>query len=222
MPSHQFDIKFLRYVLALLFIIGGFIPTITYFYIAHSTAPYIFEAGSDLPNAETALVLGTSKYLRNGKPNDFFKYRMEAAHDLYAGDKVNEILLSGDHHSKRYNEPQSMKVSLKERGIPEEVILLDPAGFRTFDSVIRAKELLGNRKIVIVSQQFHVERALFIARAKGMQAYGFIAYDSNDPVSNVTVKIREAYARVLTLLDLYLLETEPQIKPIPNQLLSAS
>lgn len=222
MSSRLFYKKILRYVLALLIIGGVIIPTLTYFYIAHSTAPYIYEAGSDLPPSETALVLGTAKYLRNGKTNDFYKYRMEAAHDLYAGNMVNEILLSGDHHSKRYNEPQSMKVSLNERGVPDEAILLDPAGFRTFDSVIRAKELLGNRQIVIVSQQFHLERALFIARAKGMQAYGFIAYDSNDPISNVKVKVREAFARVRTLLDLYLLDTEPKIKPIPNQLSSAS
>lgn len=185
------------------------LPLATYYYFSYKTADLIFDSPKDVPRSETALVLGTSKYLKGGKVNQFFRHRMDAAQLLYIHGKVRKIILSGDHQTDYYNEPLAMKSSLKAQGIPEEIMVMDPSGLRTFDSVIRAYKIYGVKEVTIVSQRFHLERALFIAKKHGVKAYGFVADDTNDNFTNLRQNIRECYARVLTLVDLYAFETQP-------------
>ena len=157
---------------------------------------------SDIPHRYVALVLGTSPKGRFGGPNRFFIARINAAAELYQAGKIDKILVSGDNHRKGYNEPEAMQQALIEKGIPEEIISLDYAGFRTFDSVIRAKEVFGQQAFIVVSQQFHNERAVFIAGKKGIDAFGYNAADVSFRRGGLVTHVREWGARCKVFLDL--------------------
>lgn len=168
---------------------------------------------------KTALVLGTSKRVAPGRINKFYQYRMDAVKSLYAANKIKYVIVSGDNSTIHYNEAREMKKSLIELGIPEEVIIEDFAGFRTLDSVIRAKLVFGQDSLIIVSQPFHNERALFIANHHNIKA---IAFNAEKVAARVAPKtyFREVLARVKCVLDLYILGTMPKYykdqEPFPN------
>lgn len=170
--------------------------------------PYITSDLDNLPKAKVAVILGTSTYLTNGNKNLYFVYRMDAAEELYKSGKVEYILVSGDNRHKEYNEPIAMQKALLDRGIPEDRIVLDYAGFRTLDSMIRAKDVFGQSQFIVVSQRFHNERAVYIARHREIQATGYNARDVNVSAGFKT-QLREVLARVKMMLDLYILKTEP-------------
>ena len=163
---------------------------------------YIFNTTDTLPECKTAVLLGTSKFMRNGTKNYFFYNRIKAAETLLKSGKAKYIIISGDNSLSYYNEPEDMKKELMKAGIPDSVIYLDYAGFRTFDSMIRAKEVFGQTKFIVVSQQFHNERAVFIARKYGIEAYGYNAEDV-DAYSGFKTKVRELFARVKVFVDVY-------------------
>ena len=156
---------------------------------------------SMLPNYTTGLLLGTSKHVVGGGKNLYFEYRIQAAVDLYQAGKIKNIIVSGDNGTTEYNEPQEMKNVLVERGIPEDKIYLDYAGFRTLDSVIRAREIFGQNEIIIISQKFHNQRAAFIASQNGINAFGYNAQDVNAVIGRKT-NSREYFARVKVFLDI--------------------
>ena len=131
--------------------------------ISNSTQLQTYSFIEDIPQKKVGLVLGTSKYISNGQDNLFYVYRLNAAKELFENQKVEFLILSGDNSTNQYNEPQTMKTDLVELGIPEDKIFLDYAGFRTLDSVIRAKEIFSEDDFTIISQEFHNQRALFIA-----------------------------------------------------------
>ena len=161
----------------------------------------LYDTVPDVPHYHTALVLGTSPTGRSGGPNLFFLARIEAAAELYKAGKIDRILVSGDNRKRGYNEPEEMKKALVDKGIPEKVIFLDYAGFRTLDSVVRAKEVFGQSEFIVVSQRFHNERAVFIAGKKGIKAVGFNAADVRGRYGLIT-HIREWGARCKVFLDL--------------------
>lgn len=163
----------------------------------------------EVPKHDVALVLGTVARLSNGYRNLFFEYRMNAAAELYKKGKVKHFILSGDNHSTGYDEPSDMKAALIKRGIPARAITLDYAGFRTLDSIVRAKEVFGQNKLIIVSQPFHNERALFIAHAKGIEAHAYNA-KSVSRRYGFKIYVREYFARVKAVLDVYILGTKPK------------
>lgn len=169
----------------------------------------VFKVAYDLPKKKTALLLGTSKYLGWKSENLYYKFRIEAALDLWNAKKVDFFLISGDNGSKNYNEPKMMKDDLIKRGVPKDRIYLDYAGFRTFDSVIRARDIFGQNSFVVVSQDFQVERAIFIASKNNIEAIGFSA-KSVSYKFNPQMYLRELLARTLMMLDLYILGTEPK------------
>ncbi len=154
-------------------------------------------------------MLGTSQYLSNGDRNLYFSYRIEAAYALYRAKKVAYILVSGDNGEKTYNEPKKMRDALIKKGVPAEKIVLDYAGFRTLDSVVRAKEVFGQESFIVVSQKFHNERALYIAENRGLKAFGFNARDVAQ-YAGFKTHLREYLARVKMMLDLYILGTSPK------------
>jgi len=163
---------------------------------------------ADIPRTKTALLLGTGKTLSNGQPNAYFYNRIRAAAGLYKSGKIQYIIVSGDNSQKDYNEPEDMQVALMEYGIPQERIFLDHAGFRTLDSVVRAKEIFGQTKLVIISQKFHNERAVFLAKQNGIEAFGYNAADVNK-YAGFKTNLREYLAKAKAYLDL-LLGVEPK------------
>lgn len=170
------------------------------FKIENTTEDYVTGNISKLPNEKVGVVLGTGKFLANGQPNLYFTYRMDAAAELYHAGKVKYFIVSGDNSQKNYNEPEDMKLELMARGIPERHIFEDFAGFRTLDSVVRAKEIFGQQSYIIISQQFHNERAVFLAHQKGINAYGYNAKDVNK-YAGFKTNLREKFARAKVFWD---------------------
>lgn len=188
---------------------------------------YTYDDVNAVPYNRVALVLGTSKYLIGGSPNHYFKYRIKAAAELYNNGKVDYILVSGDNATVQYNEPRQMRRALIQAGIPASAIYSDYAGFRTLDSIVRAKEVFGQAHFTVVSQAFHNERAIFIARHFGIEAVGFNAVDPS-AYQGIKTRVREVFARLMGLLDLYVLDKGPKFLgepiviggPVPCQALS--
>lgn len=179
-----------------------------YTWVERSTQKFVAHQTNELPHCKAALVLGTSHRNKWGGANLFFKYRMQAAYQLYQSGKVDYLVLSGDNRKATYNEPEEMRKHLLVLGVPDTALYLDYAGFRTFDSVVRMKAIFGQQRFILVSQPFHVQRALFIAQHKGLEAMGFPEQDVPSNYS-LSASIREYGARVKMLLDLYVLQTEP-------------
>jgi len=172
-------------------------------WIVFSTEKKNFYTLQDMPSNDVGLVLGTSKAVHGGRENMFFKYRMEAAARLYKEGKVKFLILSGNHDSVFYNEPNDMKKALMSLGVPENVMTLDFGGFRTYDSIIRCKEVFNRHKFTIISQPTHNARALFLANQLGIDA---VAFAAQDVPSSYRTYIREYFARPKAILDVYLLD----------------
>ncbi len=167
----------------------------------------LFDDSSEVPETAVGLVFGTTDRV-NGNENPYFRYRIDAAVRLWKEGKLKTLIVSGDNRSRYYNEPEKMKQDLVERGIPADRVVCDYAGLRTFDSVVRAKEIFGVSTIVVISQRFQNERAIYIAKANGMQAYGFNAQDVESRAGMKT-NVREIGARVKMWLDVNFLDTRP-------------
>ncbi len=163
---------------------------------------FISYSVSDLPKVKTAVVLGTNKSLSNGNPNLYFKYRIDAATELYKSGKIESIIVSGDNSIKGYNEPEQMKLDLIANGLPADKIYEDFAGFRTLDSVVRAKEIFGQNKVIFISQKFHNERAVFLAQKFGIEAFGYNAKDVNK-YTGLKTNLREYLAKAKAYLDIW-------------------
>ncbi|GAB6011517.1 SanA/YdcF family protein [Viscerimonas tarda] len=177
--------------------------------ISHDTSTYIYNNTDSIPRQKVALVLGASKNLKNGKPNPYFVKRIEAAKELYDAGKVSAFVMSGDNSRETYNEPQDMKDALVSMGVPDSLIYLDYAGFRTLDSVIRMKAIFGQDSFIVVSQRFHNERAIFIAHYYGLKASGYNAKNVGLGRFSYKTIIREKFARVKVLVDI-LVDKQPR------------
>lgn len=167
--------------------------------ISLSTRGSITDQLDQVQPAEVALILGTSRGLR-GRPNPFYQARIKAAAELYHGGKVRGILVSGDNATRYYNEPVSMQKDLIALGVPADYISLDYAGFRTLDSMVRAKEVFGLEEVLVVSQRFQAARAIFLGRQFGIDAQGYAAADPKHS-GYIKVRIREILARAAAVLD---------------------
>lgn len=174
-------------------------------------AQYVYSDADRLPEHDCALVLGTSRIVQGKYLNKYFLSRIAAAVELYRRGKVRRILVSGDNGRKSYNEPEDMKNELLKNGIPEQDILLDYAGFRTLDSVLRARNLFGYSKYIVVSQQFHCERAVYLARQHGLEVIGYAA-DEVSPRFRLKRYFREPLARFKAWLDIHILHTRPHFE----------
>ncbi len=166
-----------------------------------------FDLGN-IPKNRVGLVLGTSKKLVSGHPNPYYTFRINATVALYKAGKIEFVLVSGDNGTIYYNEPTTIKKDLIKGGVPEEKIFLDYAGFRTLDSMVRAKEVFGLDKVTVISQKFHNERAIYLAEKKGLSAIGYNARDVEGK-QGFKVRFREYFARVKVFLDL-MFNTQPK------------
>lgn len=185
-------------------------------WISLRTQPYIYDEVQSLPHRQVGVVLGTSKYYRTGVINQYYLYRIQGAINAYNSGKVKYLLLSGDNAQQSYNEPSTMRRDLIAAGIPSSDIVLDYAGFRTLDSIVRTRKVFDTNDFIIITQRFHCERALFIALHMGIQAQCFAV---PSPKNMLSVRSREIFARLGALTDLYLLKREPRflgpLIPIP-------
>lgn len=177
-------------------------------WILVDTYSFVYHDADEIPFNAVGMVLGTSKMTRSGSPNQHFVTRMDATAELYHKGKIQHIILSGDNMTRYYDEPKAMKAELLLRGVPEYSMTLDTAGFRTFDSVVRLKQVFGVSSCTIISEKYHVHRAVFISRHHDLNA---IAYAANDVpfYYGIRSRSREILARVKAVLDLYLLDTQP-------------
>lgn len=161
----------------------------------------MFQDVSEIPYRRVGIVLGTTPVRPNGTPNLYYQYRIDAAANLYFANKISYIIVSGDNHKKDYNEPECMRRSLVTLGVPDSVIYSDYAGFRTFDSMVRCKEVFGQDSVIVISQKWHNERALYIAQQAGMEAVAFNADDVQIKHAYLKNHTRELLAKVKVVLD---------------------
>ncbi len=195
--------------------IGSFVLLVVFIFFSNwiiisSAKKTIYSTVSETPEGnKVALLLGTSRYTVRGTTNLYFKYRINAASELYHSGKIKHIIVSGDNSLKEYNEPKQMQQALIQKGVPKSAITLDYAGFRTLDSVVRGKKVFDQNKFIIISQRFHVERALFIAYKYDIDAIGFAAQDPPEKYSLKT-KIREVFAKTKAVIDLYIINKKPK------------
>ena len=166
------------------------------------TAAYLYDNAAQIPAQKAALLLGTSPVLANGRSNLYFTHRIRAAAELYRAGKVRYIIASGDNRKHGYNEPEAMKAALIAQGVPAERIVPDYAGIRTLDSVLRARSVFGQADYIVVSQKFHNERAVYLARAHGIRAVGYNAADVHLYAGGFKTRVREYGARMKMYLDL--------------------
>lgn len=182
---------------------------LTSWWMVHSTDARVFRTVQNLPANDVGLVLGTSPRLKSGAINWHFKVRIEAAAKLFREGKVQHLLVSGDNHIRDYDEPTEMRDALIKAGVPESAITLDYAGFRTLDSVVRAKSIFGQSKLTIVTEDFHAHRSAFLAQHFDVDAVVFCAQPL-DAKWTVRMQIRELGARCKAALDAYVLHTQPK------------
>ncbi len=176
--------------------------------VKDSATGKLFTDIETTPFIKTGLLLGTSKFAANGQINLYYDYRIQTAAKLIAAHRIKYLIISGDNGRKEYNEPEMMRSSLISAGVDSSIIYLDYAGFRTFDSIKRLKEIFGQDSVAIISQQFHNERAIYIANREGIYAIGINAPDVNKYFGFKT-QLREKFARVKVFVD-YWFGTKPK------------
>lgn len=205
--------------LAVLALVGLLILFILFcnVWVIASTRKWVYSDPSALPPFRAAVLLGAGGATADGKPNPYFTGRVEAAARLYLGGHVRHILASGSNPTPRYNEPPEMRRALIDSGVPASAVTLDYAGFRTLDSVVRAWKVFGLRRFLVVSQEYHNFRAVFLARHYGLDAWAYSAPEVPEPPF-AWRRMREVLARVKAVLDLYVLKTEPRFLGDPVDL----
>ncbi|MBO4255851.1 SanA/YdcF family protein [Streptomyces griseorubiginosus] len=133
---------------------------------------------ADVPRTQVAVVFGAG--LWDGEPSPYLAHRLDAAAELYREGRVEVVLVTGDNSRKDYDEPDAMRTYLTKHGVPSSRIVSDYAGFDTWDSCVRAKKIFGVGRAVLISQGFHIRRALALCRAAGVTSYGIGVQDKHD------------------------------------------
>lgn len=165
-----------------------------------TTEKQLYSDVTLIPKNKVGLLLGTAKFKDKGRHiiNPYYQNRIDATVALYMAGKIDYIIVSGD-SATYYNEPAEMKADLISRGVPAERVYVDNAGFRTLDSILRCRDIFNEHSVTIISQQFHNQRALYIANHKHVNA---IAYNAADGGSKTESVLREKLARVKMMYDL--------------------
>lgn len=179
------------------------IPVCFYKLVEWKTADKLYNDTKSIPYNNVGMVLGTNPKNKFGKGNPYFYYRVDAVEKLYKAGKIKFVLISGDNKTKDYSEPDVMRNILIQRGIPKDLIYIDYAGFRTLDSVVRAKNIFGQKKMTIISQRFHNERSIVLGEWQDMDLIGFNAKDVEVKRSKYRILAREGMARVKLYLDMF-------------------
>jgi vancomycin permeability regulator SanA len=169
-----------------------------------------------VPQAQAALVLGAGLY-DGVHPSPMLARRLDIAAELYRAGKVRALLLSGDNSRADYDEPTAMRDYLRARGVPDAVMVLDYAGFDTWDSCVRARRVFGAEKVTVVTQEFHIPRAVTLCRAAGLEAFG-VGDDSvrRYAVTTYASAAREVFAAGKAFVDAVVLHSDP-VYPGPRE-----
>ncbi len=162
------------------------------------TKSFIYKNVDDIPTTQVVIIPGAA-ILKSGELSPIFKDRVDKAIELYNLKKVSKILVSGDNSTVSYNEVNPVRIYLLERGIPDQDIFLDHAGFDTYSTMYRARDVFGATSTVISTQDFHLPRAVFIGKSLGLTAYGADADTLNILPRNY---VREVFANVKAFLNL--------------------
>jgi SanA protein len=170
----------------------------------------VYHSTALVPANDVGLVLGTARFTKRGYPNLHFERRITAAAELFHSGKVRHLLVSGDNHVEGYDEATDMMNALVEAGVPAQHITRDYAGFRTLDSIVRAKKVFGLERCTIITENFHCPRALWIAGVHKVDAIAFAAPDLRSLRWSARVRAREVLARALCGLDLYVWNRQPK------------
>ncbi len=179
---------------------------ITNGWLLHRSKKHIVTI-SEVGDADCIMVLG-AYVKRNGEASDILKDRLEKAYEIYENTGINKLLLTGDHGQKKYDEVNAMRRFMEEKGIAKENIFLDHAGFSTYESIYRASEIFKVHKMVIVTQEYHLPRALYIADKLGIEAVGVAAQPYPYP-GMPRYKLREYLARTKDFMMVNFLKLEP-------------
>ena len=211
--------KFLKRLLITLLIlsaIGAAIIVAFNVWLSNAYAARIYESIDDLPGKDTppvAIVFGAG-LTRSGEPTAVLYDRVAIAAELYQRGLVNKLLLSGDNRFENYNEPEAMRRTAIRLGVPDEDLVLDYAGRRTYDSCYRAHEIFGVQRAVLVTQAFHLERALYLCEALGIDGVGVKADRRNYAGGAQTAwLVREAIATLGAWVDVNLTRPTPVLGP---------
>lgn len=198
-------------IIALIVPIGALCVLAIPIVMRYSVAPYIYTDATSTPSAQAAMILGAS--VVHGKPSPILAARADGAIALYKMGKVQKILVSGDNGEQRYDEVTPVRKYLTDAGIPDNDIFLDHAGFDTYSSMYRARDVFQAHSLIIVTQDFHMPRALFLARRLGIDASGYVAQGQSPQVFEY---LREIPASIKALFDLYTARTPRYLgDPIP-------
>ena len=170
----------------------------------------LYADADKIPYREVGLLLGTNPKGRTGRPNQFFVRRIDAAVALYEAGKIDRIIISGARHDEDYDEPEAMRAELLRRGIPDSILVLDREGFRTINSVVRAKEVFKLDSFTIISQQFHNERTLFLTKHMGVDAIAYNAANTQSRRWKYLMILRECLARVKSVIEVIEYKTDTE------------
>jgi len=163
---------------------------------------------SESPTERIAIIFGAG-LRQDGSPTAMLRDRVLTGADLYFSGKVEKLLMSGDNRFVNYNEPESMRQFALSAGVPDEAIVLDYAGRRTYDTCYRAKAIFGVKKALLVTQKFHIPRAVFLCNMLGMDTVGVEASHCYWNGSPFVWDIREQFATIAAFLDLYVSSPSP-------------
>lgn len=184
--------KIIKYLLITIIIIISIIIIINFYVKATTKKQIISETEANIKNVDCILVLGAGIW--GDKPSPMLEDRLLQAISLYNNGVSSKIIMSGDHGKQDYDEVNIMKQFAIEKGVPSEDIFMDHAGFSSYESIYRAKEIFKAKKIIIVTQKYHLYRAIYIANQLGIEAYG-IASDPRQYAGQQYREIREILAR---------------------------
>ncbi len=187
-------LKILIIIILILCALIGIMMLSINFYVVNKTKSKIVteKQAKELENVDCILVLGAGIW--GDKPSPMLEDRLLQGITLYNNQTSSKIIMSGDHGKEEYDEVNVMKDFAIEKGVKSEDIFMDHAGFSTYDSVYRAKEIFKAQKIIIVTQKYHLHRALYVAEKLGIEAYGVVS-DPREYRGQVVRELREVLAR---------------------------
>ena len=193
-------IRILAAVMGGCVLLGGIAAMIANRYVKKSTSPRIMtaEEAATLNDVDCILVLGC-QVKADGVPSHMLEDRLRRGVELYKAQAAPKLLMSGDHGQDNYNEVGTMKQYAIDNSIPSSDVFMDHAGFSTYESMYRAKEIFGVKKVIIITQEYHLYRALYIADQMGIEAYG-VAADYRTYWGQAKREIREILARCKDML----------------------
>lgn len=199
--------KFLK-ILLLLSLIGAIIFGGIQIYV-NSFAKGRLVSPATAPSVDAVMILGAYVY-ENGNPSPVLQDRLDYGYQIYQAGKAKKIIVTGDHGTIQYDEVNAMKDYLLKKGVPPQDIFLDHAGFDTYDSMYRARDIFGVKSLIISTQQFHINRALYISQRLGLDSYGYPSDDNILPRIQLQ-NARESLAKVKAVLETDILRNKPRL-----------